>query len=272
MTINGRIDFMGLISVSMANPNGDPLNCNIPRTDCEGYGIISDVCIKRKLRDRLAESGEDILIMPQKDPYDCLAQRIQELGALDNSEFVDAAARRWYDVRAFGQVFCGTGKRGSRSVSVRGAVTIQRAVSVDPVEIVELPLTRCVNGAQVCGKSSDTMGSRAYVGYGLYLLKGSVCAAYAKRNGFSAEDTEKLLGILPRMFDNDASAARPEGSMVVERLYIWRHGSALGRYPAAKVFSTIRPRLREGCTSPRCFADYIIEEQHLDGLTPEIIC
>lgn len=268
----GRVDFMGLIGVSYANPNGDPYNNNRPRTDSDGYGIISDVCIKRKLRDRIAEYGESILVSPPTDECDSLSYRIKKLNATADEKFALKACAQWYDVRAFGQMFCGINYK-RRIISVRGAVSIQHAVSVHPVELVELPITRCIGakGEKPC--DSDTMGCRCVVKYGLYLLKGSVCASdTAKRNRFNVADVLTLLSALENLFDNDASVSRPKGSMTMERLYVWRHNSQLGQYPAAKVFSTIQPKLREGCESPRKFSDYIIEEHQLDGLIPEIRC
>lgn len=263
-----KIDFLGLLGVSLANPNGDPLRGGIPRTDSHGYGIISDVCIKHKLRERLADLGEDILVQTGADS---LEQRLSCLGGMSQEELIAAACGKWYDVRAFGQVFFGMGKRAARSASVRGAVCIQHALSVHPVEVMTLPVTRCVSGRSAY-KASDTLGGKSIVRYGLYLLKGSVCAGAAARNGFTRDDCIKLKSALSGLFSDDASAARPEGSIVMERLYWWEHPNMLGSYPTAKVHATVVPRLREKDAAPLCFSDYIIEEQHLDGLTPEIIC
>ena len=271
MNLNHKIDFLGLISVSFANPNGDPLDCNRPRTDSEGLGIISDVCIKRKLRDRLAESGEQILISPPSDRFDSINERLKQLHLSRNEDISEKACDKWYDVRAFGHVFFGAGRKNSKSESVRGAVSIQHAISVHPVELIELPITRCINSTDTRNKHCDTLGFKYLVRYGLYMLKGSVCVHAANKTGFSDEDADKLISALKGLFDNDCSASRPEGSMVMERLYIWRHENTLGKYPSAKVFDTIKPVLNEGCTDPRSFSDYTVEEQHLNGLMPEII-
>ncbi len=272
MELRNKIDFMGLISVVMANPNGDPLNGGFPRTDSSGYGIITDVCFKRKLRNRLSENGENILITPQTDLSDCIASRLKQLDKLTDDELPYEACRQWYDVRAFGQVFFGVGRKSSRSCFVKGAVSVSHALSVHPVELVELPVTCCINGKSSNARASDTLGMRIAVRYGLYIMKGSVNAAAAHKTGFSHEDAQSLKAALCSMFANDASAARPEGSMTMERLYWWEHSCITGDYPSRKVFDTIKPQLCEGIRKPLCFSDYIVEEQHLNGLLPEIIC
>ena len=272
MELGYKIDFLGLVGVSLANPNGDPLNGGRPRLDSSSHGIITDVCLKRKLRDRLSESGEHILVSPQRDSTDSLEQRLSPYRSLSDEELVTEACSRWYDVRAFGQVFFGVGRQASRSASVRGAVSIQHAVSVHPVEVLDLPITRCVNGKGTAGRGHDTLGRKSVVRYGLYLLKGSVCGGVAQKNGFTEEDAYKLRSALAGIFTNDASAARPEGSMVMERLYWWRHNTLTGDHSTARVHDTIKLSLRAGCGVPHSFSDYVVEEQHLNGITPEIIC
>lgn len=264
-----KIDFMALISVSGAIPNGDPLLGGRPRTDSDGFGMISDVCIKRKLRDRLSEMGENILVTPQSSCDDSIAKRIASLKNADYSELHEQACSHWYDVRAFGQVFAFRGTR-SRLRDVRGAVTVQHCFSLHPVEIVELPVTRCINMSTQKHRGSDTLGFKSFVRYGLYALKGSINTHYAAKNGFSDIDAEKLKTALLSLFHNDMSAARPEGSMIIERLYWWKHSTAYGDYPSHMVFGSVTPRLRDGVTKPLSFADYDISEQLLSGLSPEI--
>ncbi|MBE6901818.1 MAG: type I-C CRISPR-associated protein Cas7/Csd2 [Ruminococcaceae bacterium] len=271
MEIGARIDFMGLISVSMANPNGDPVNGGMPRTDSDGYGIITDVCIKRKLRDRLAQSGVPILITSPRYGNDCVSARLRELQKLSGEELIREACTRWYDVRAFGQIFFGAGKKNTRSACVNGAVSLRQLFSVHPVELFSVPITRCNQGS-ARGGANDTFVKRSAVRYGLYVLKGSVCTEVARRNGFSEEDALLLKEALRDIFTGDASASRPAGSMVMERLYWWRHNTRLGDVPAARVYDTVQLRLREGCERPLGFSDYIVEEKPLDRLVPEIIC
>lgn len=265
MRLLHKIDFMALISVSGADPNGDPLCGGRPRTDTNGYGIITDVCIKRKLRDRLAEMGENILITPQNDRSDSIAKRIAAIKLQDSSDICS----HFYDARAFGQV-AAMSRSPLRTNGIRGAVSIGHSFSLHPVDIIELPITRCINSETGTRRGSDTLGFRCFVRYGLYVLKGSINTHYAAKNGFSEDDAEKLKGALCNLFQNDASTARPEGSMTVERLYWWRHSSAYGDYPSHIVFSSVKARLREGVTKPLSFEDYEISEQPLNGLSPEV--
>ncbi|MBQ8171331.1 MAG: type I-C CRISPR-associated protein Cas7/Csd2 [Oscillospiraceae bacterium] len=270
-TLNGRIDFLMLISVDGANPNGDPLCSGRPRIDTDGHGIISDVCIKRKLRNRLSQTGEEIFITPSSLGGDTLSARADQLEYIDSRQFISGACRKWYDVRTFGQVFAFNIRTAEhRSLGIRGPVTIQRARSVHPVEIAESALTRCINAVSAGRRNADTFGFKSYVRYGLYVMKGSVCPFRAAETGFDRRDADKLKDALYSIFTNDASAARPEGSMQMKRLYWWQHDAVSGRYPAYRVFETVTPRLREHCTQPCCFDDYIIEESFPDKLVPEI--
>lgn len=257
-----RTDFLALISVSRANPNGDPLHGGKPRTDRAGCGIISPVCIKRKLRDRLSEMGAEILITPPCVPGDSLAQRAARLKP--GSDYVRRACERWYDVRAFGQVFAFP---GAHYPGVKGPVTLQEAFSLHPIRLCREGITRCI------GYSDDAHGSdigfRQFVEYGLYALRGSVSAYAAAKTGFSEEDCELLRLALLHMFDNDSSSARPAGSMAVKRLFWWKHSGMLGEYPPDRVFGTVTAELK--CSGlPLSFGDYRIIHTPLPGLEPTI--
>ncbi len=265
MRLLHKIDLMALISVCGADPNGDPLCGGRPRTDSDGYGIITDVCIKRKLRDRLSEMGESILITPQNDRSDSIAKRIAAIKPQDSSDI----CAHFYDARAFGQVAAAS-RSPLRTEGIRGAVSISHAFSLHPVDIVELPITRCINSETQKSRGSDTLFFRSFVRYGLYVLKGSINTHYAAKNGFCERDAEKLRSALCALFQNDTSAARPEGSMIMERLYWWRHNSAYGDYPSHIVYDSVKIQLRDGITKPLCFEDYEITELQLSGLSPEI--
>lgn len=265
MRLMYKIDFMALISVSGAAPNGDPLCEGRPRTDSDGYGIITDVCIKRKLRDRLSEMGENILITPQNGRSDSIAKRISAIKPQCSSDICS----QFYDVRAFGQVMA-MSHSPLRTNGIRGAVSLSHSFSLHPVDIVELPITRCINTESAARRGSDTLGFKSFVRYGLYALKGSINTHYAAQNSFTEDDAEKLKTAFRYLFRNDASAARPEGSMIMERLYWWRHSSAYGDCPSHIVFGSVRAQLRSGVTKPLCFDDYEITEQPLAGLSPEI--
>lgn len=263
-----KVDMMGLISVCGANPNGDPLCNGRPRIDSSGYGIISDVCLKRKMRNMLADMKHPIFVRPAERERDTLEKRASIIDTKDKTLFAAEACRRWFDVRAFGQVFSFAGRHGS--VAVHGPVSIQHAFSVDPIVIEELPITRCINSSSPVGRSSDTMGIRSYVQYGLYVMKGSICANLAEKTGFTESDGIILRNAILKMFEGDASASRPGGSIHLERLYWWNHHSMYGDAPSAAVFNTIQIHKKPGVDSPRSFSDYIIEENHFRELTPRI--
>lgn len=278
-SIENKIDFEVLVTVNKANPNGDPLNGNRPREDFDGYGEISDVCIKRKIRNRLQDMGERIFVQSQErcdDGATSLSDRAKKNEDLakavkvKNPElYQQAACDTWFDVRAFGQVFAFKGK-DQLSVGVRGPVSVQTAVSVDPIDISTMQITKSVNSEDAEGKkSSDTMGSKNRVEFGLYVIKGSINPQLAEKTGFSDEDAEKIKKALATLFENDASSARPDGSMEVKRVYWWKHDSKLGKYSAATVHRSIE--IKSKVQSPKSFDDYEIIEHPLEGLTPEVI-
>lgn len=277
-SIKNKIDFEVLVTVNKANPNGDPLNGNRPREDYDGYGEISDVCIKRKIRNRLQDMGERIFVQSQErcdDGATSLSDRAKKNEALakavkakDSEEYEKVACKTWFDVRAFGQVFAFK-DNNKLSIGVRGPVSIQTAVSVDPIDISTMQITKSVNGEDKKEKASDTMGSKNRVEFGLYVIKGSINPQLAEKTGFSDEDAEKIKTALTTLFENDASSARPDGSMEVKRVYWWKHDSKLGKYSAATVHRSIE--IKSKVQSPKSFEDYEIIEHPLDGLTPEVI-
>jgi CRISPR-associated protein Csd2 len=278
--LKNKIDFTVLLTVKKANPNGDPLNGNRPREDYEGYGEISDVCIKRKLRNRLQDMGEEIFVQSDErcqDGYKSLSERAKNckelaeaLKAKNNDSYATAACEKWIDVRSFGQVFAF--KDNSVSVGVRGPVSIHTGVSISPIEIMDMQITKSTNSepSKEGKKSSDTMGSKYRVEFGLYRINGSINCQLADRTGFTEEDAEKILEALKSLFENDASAARPDGSIEVHKVYWWRHDSAMGQYSAAKVQRSLEIKLKDEDKTPCCFDDYDIIVHSLEGLEPEI--
>lgn len=283
-TITNKIDFMVLCTISNANPNGDPLDGNRPRTTYSGQGEISDVCIKRKIRNRLQDMGENIFVQSAErsnDDAKSLSERASSniKNYKNNDDYAKLACEKWIDVRSFGQVFAfkpntkdkdkGTGV----SVGVRGPVTIHQALSVSPVEISSIQITKSVNSEPTDDgkKSSDTMGSKHMVRFGLYVIKASINVQLAEKTGFSDDDAEKIKEALRTLFVNDASAARPDGSMEVIKLYWWKHNNKIGQYSSAKVHNTIKITLKSGVELPNGLDDYVIEENDLNGLVPEII-
>lgn len=272
-----KIDFVAILSVERANANGDPLNGNRPRTDYNGFGEMSDVCIKRKIRNRMQDLGQAVFVQSEDrcdDGFGSLSERASASmkGIKDREEYAKIACEKWLDVRAFGQVFAFKDTKGM-SVGVRGPVSIHQAVSVSPVEIESLQITKSVNGekSDKGQRTSDTMGMKHFVRFGVYLLKGSINVQLAEKTGFSQEDADVIKECLRTLFINDASSARPDGSMEVKRVYWWEHDCKDGQYSSAKVHRSVKVEPKEGVQIPECFEDYKIDLEALTGLTPEII-
>ncbi|MBD5555354.1 MAG: type I-C CRISPR-associated protein Cas7/Csd2 [Roseburia sp.] len=274
-TFTNKIDFAVLVQVNNANPNGDPLNGNRPRENYDGYGEISDVCLKRKIRNRLQDMGENIFVQSDEradDGCKSLAdrtkknQRMQEaLKAKDNDAYAKIACETWIDVRAFGQVFAFK----PISVGVRGPVSIQSAFSVAPIDIESIRITKSVNGETGEKKGSDTMGMKHRVNSALYLVKGSINHQLAQKTGFSDEDAEKIKEALRTLFVNDSSSARPDGSMEVVNVYWWKHDCPMGQYSSAKVHRLIQ--VKPLTDAPKSLDDYEIKVDTLPGLDVEVI-
>lgn len=271
-----KVDFIVLAEVRNANPNGDPLNGNRPRINQDGFGEISDVCIKRKIRNRLQDMGENIFVQSDErrsDEYKSLNDRtksclgIQEAQkAKDSDKYAEAACLEWMDVRSFGQVFAFKGS--SVSVGVRGPVSVHTAVSVSPIDISSMQITKSVNSESKEGKASDTMGMKHRVDFGVYVIKGSINKQLADKTGFSNEDADKIKETLKTLFINDSSSARPDGSMEVKKVYWWRHSSEIGQYSSAKVHNSLQ--IVEKSDNPTKFEEYEIVLNKLEGLEPEV--
>jgi CRISPR-associated protein Csd2 len=277
MSLSNKIDFALIFSVENANPNGDPLNGNRPRVNYDGHGEVSDVCLKRKIRNRLLDMGENIFVQSddnKKDDYRSLKERFDKNEELKKAKErptkAKIACESWFDVRAFGQVFAfGKGDDdNSVSIGVRGPVTIQSAYSLEAVDIESIQIVKSVNGKteKEDKKSSDTMGMKHRIDKGVYVTYGSINCQLADKTGFSKEDADKLKEAMRTIFENDASAARPDGSMEVKKLIWWEHSSKGGQYSAAKVHRS----LREIIGSDGTFDEEILKSA-LAGLVPEII-
>lgn len=276
--LKNKVDFVVLVKVANANPNGDPLNGNRPRTTYTGHGEISDVCIKRKIRNRLQDMGEKVFVQSAErsdDGYSSLSERASGniVNYVSDDDYKKQACEKWIDVRTFGQVFAfkSKDKKEGVSVGVRGPVSIHQAVSCSPVDINSMQITKSVNGEPSEGRSSDTMGTKHFVEFGLYKIKGSINVQLAEKTGFSEEDGEKVKEALRTLFINDASAARPDGSMEVVTLYWWKHNNRIGQYSAAKVHDSLKICLKDGVLIPAAVDDYEVTLEDLPGLVPEII-
>ena len=271
-----KIDFLALVSVTKANGNGDPLNANRPRVDYNGIGEISDVCIKRKIRNRMQDMGYAIFVQSDDrcdDGFRSLSERAAAAtaGIKDREAYAQLACEKWMDVRSFGQVFAFKKEKNGVSVGVRGPVSIHQALSLSPVEVESLQITKSVNSEPSEKRSSDTMGTKHFVRFGLYKLKGSINVQLAEKTGFSREDADVIKECLRTLFLNDASSARPEGSMEVEKLYWWDHGCKDGKYSSAKVHRLVHVEPQDPAVTPSCVEDYNITLEELPGLTAEVI-
>ena len=266
MSLTKKIDFALILKVTNANPNGDPLNGNRPRADFQGFGEMTDVCLKRKIRDRLQDSGESIFVQSDEKKTDGMTSWANRAKDKDVGLGADAfnakkACEKWLDVRSFGQVFAFSGDGSSGiSIAVRGPVTIQSAFSVEPINITSTQITKSVSGeGDSTKKSSDTMGMKHRVDHGVYVAFGAMSPQLAERTGFSDDDAEKIKAVLTKLFEGDASSARPEGSMQVLKLIWWEHNSKAGQYSSAKVHSKLKEIIEEK-----------IKNKSIDGLIGDI--
>jgi CRISPR-associated protein Csd2 len=282
MSLSKKIDFAVIFKVVNANPNGDPLNGNRPRTIYEGNGEVSDVCIKRKIRNRLMESGKAIFVQSddnKNDGYGSLKSRADAMltGVKGADEIAKKACETWLDVRAFGQLFAfkATGSKKAKgdesgddkgvSIGIRGPVSVQSAFSVAPVSLTSTQITKSVSGeGDGTKRGSDTMGMKHRVDRGIYTFYGSMNPQLSVKTGFNNEDAAAIKAVLPRLFENDASSARPEGSMEVLKVVWWEHNCASGQCSSAKVHRSLNVTDTDDLGN-------LISFDELNGPTPEII-
>lgn len=288
--LENKIDFALVFTARNANPNGDPLDGNRPRTTYNGMGEVSDVCLKRKIRNRLLDMGENIFVQSDsrrregdtsrslKDRADnepVLAECMKQIkaGKKTREDYAGLACETWYDVRAFGQVFAF--KKGKKeeeesdavSIGIRGPVSIQSAFSIEPVNITSSQITKSVNletGKDPDKKGSDTMGMKHRVDFGVYVTCGAINVQLAEKTGFREEDAEELKEALRSLFRNDESSARPAGSMEVVKLVWWKHNCANGQYSSAKVHRTLQV-----CCDEQ--GNVSVSTEALEGLIPEVL-
>jgi len=290
-TLSKKIDFAVILTVSHANPNGDPLNGNRPRVTYEGIGEISDVAIKRKIRNRLQDMGHTIFVQSddnRTDDFGSLRERadaaLKGVDAGNKKEYQKAACNTWIDVRTFGQVFAFKAKKNKKnedesdsegvSIPVRGPVSIHPAFSVATVldRSQSIQITKSVSGEpSEKQRGSDTMGMKHRVDHGVYVFYGSMNPQLASKTGFSYEDAVAIKEALRTLFVNDASSARPEGSMSVYKIYWCEHNSPNGQFSSAKVHGCLSVEVKSSTREPKNIADYNISFNNLEGLSCEEI-
>lgn len=269
MSLENRYDFVMLFDVENGNPNGDPDAGNAPRVDVEsGYGFITDVCIKRKIRNYVelvkdGEAGYNILIKPDKAlnskftaAYEAEGLETKQKGkkADDVKKARDYMCRNYFDVRTFGAVMstgddpCGI---------VRGPVQINFARSISPVNIQDVTITRQARTTEDRTATGDTeMGRKSVIPYALYRAEGYVSAALANQStGLSESDLDLLWTAIINMFEYDHSAAR--GKMCMRKLFLFKHSNVLGNCPSHLLFERITVEEKEGVL-PRSFEDYLL--------------
>ena len=282
MSLTNRYDFVYLFDVKDGNPNGDPDAGNMPRVDPEtGDGLITDVCLKRKVRNFVQmtqgdHSGRQIFIK-EKAILNNLIAEAHEQEAVKSKSAGDAtaAARDWmcakyFDIRCFGAVMS-TGGKEKNAGQVRGPIQLTFSRSLDPIFAQDHSITRMAvateKEAQKQSGDNRTMGRKATVPYGLYRCHGFVSAHLAGQTGFREDDLELFWQALEHMFDHDRSAAR--GEMTARGLYIFQHSSQLGNAPAHSLFERISAKLQDPSKPPRNFSDYQLSINQ-DNLPAEI--
>ena len=273
--IKNRYEFAIIFDVENGNPNGDPDAGNMPRIDPEtGYGIVTDVCLKRKIRNYVdvvkeGEQGYDIYIksgtsLQTKDnkafEYHNVDKAQIKKMKKDNPDLDfklrDFMCENFYDIRTFGAVMTTFVKESLNCGQVRGPVQLSFARSVDPIFPQEITITRCAITTEAdAEKNTNTMGNKFIVPYGLYVAEGYVSANLARKvTGFSEDDLELLWNSIVNMFEFDHAAAR--GKMAVRKLVIFKHDSELGNVPSYKLFDAIKIKRKEDVKVARSYDDY----------------
>ncbi|QNK39722.1 type I-C CRISPR-associated protein Cas7/Csd2 [Caproicibacter fermentans] len=277
MSLHNRYEFVMLFDVENGNPNGDPDAGNMPRVDAEtSIGIVTDVCLKRKIRNYVeatqeGKPGYNILIKNDRalntkytEAYDACSLKTKQKGKDQNAvaQARDYICRNYFDVRTFGAVMstgddpCGI---------VRGPVQINFARSIDPVLPQEITITRqALTTESDQSEKGNTMGKKNFIPYGLYRAEGYVSALLANKTGFSEDDLALLWRSIENMFEIDHSAAR--GKLCMRKLYVFKHDSVLGNAPSHLLFDKIAIEKKSGVEIPRKFSDYSIT---VDKAMPE---
>lgn len=285
--IKNRYDFVILFDVENGNPNGDPDAGNMPRVDPEtGLGLVTDVCLKRKIRNYVEMAKEDsagyrIYIKDQVPLNRNDAEALEYLGidkdlkaAKKNDPEIDIKIRDWmcanfYDIRTFGAVMTTFVKGALNCGQVRGPVQLGFARSIDPIVPQEVTITRVAITTEADAEKKGTeMGRKYIVPYGLYRAEGFVSANLARKStGFSEDDLQLLWQAILNMFENDHSAAR--GKMAVRELIVFKHASELGNAPSYKLFDAVHIARKDGVEIPRNYHDYAVtvEESLPVGVT-----
>lgn len=276
--IKNRYEFVLIYDVENGNPNGDPDAGNMPRIDPEtGYGIVTDVAIKRKVRNyaELVKGDETGYRIYIKEGTPLNQNHVEAYAYIGLETGADATlvqvneARKWmcanfFDVRTFGAVM----STGDNCGQVRGPIQINFSRSIDPIVQQEVTITRQTVTRIEDAANERTMGRKHIVPYALYKVEGYISAKLAndetKGTGFSEDDLELFWKALEEMFEHDHSAAR--GKMAARKLFVFKHKDELGNAPSHKLFDMVKVEKNDGVIIPRKFGDYSVK---VDGSTPE---
>lgn len=273
--INNRYEFILFFEVENGNPNGDPDAGNMPRTDPEtSHGIVTDVCLKRKVRNYIDLSQKDktrfdiyvrenaVLNDTNEEAYSSLKIKSESKKLPKDDEqavaIVNYMCNRFFDIRTFGAVMATEVNCGQ----VRGPIQFSFAKSLDPIVPQEITITRMAVTNKKDAEKERTMGRKHIVPYALYRVEGFISAPLAQKTGFSEADIEIFWDALLNMFEHDHSAAR--GKMSSRKLVIFKHDSALGNAPAHKLFSLVKVSRKDLSKPPRSYDDYIISVDYSD--------
>lgn len=282
--IKNRYEFVILFDVENGNPNGDPDAGNMPRIDPEsGYGLVTDVCLKRKIRNYVETVKEDAEVAEDAAGYRIYIKEDVPLNRSDNEAYEylgvndktvkdlkkkdpkadekirDFMCRNFYDIRTFGAVMTTFVKAALNCGQVRGPVQLGFARSIDPIISQEVTITRVAITTEKDAENKSTeMGRKSIVPYALYRAEGYISANLARKvTGFSEDDLELLWEAIINMFELDHSAAR--GKMAVRELIVFKHSKELGDCPAYKLFDAVEVKRKEGVEFPRKYQDYMVE-------------
>ena len=278
MSIQNRYEFVVLFDVENGNPNGDPDAGNMPRIDAEtGYGIVTDVCLKRKIRNYVETIKEDApgygIYIQEREPLNAMDKKAYSYLGIDektikdkkkddpdiDSKIRDFMCHNFYDIRTFGAVMTTFVKAALNCGQVRGPVQIGFARSIEPVVQQEVTITRvAITRPEDAEDKNNTMGRKYVIPYALYRAEGFVSANLAqKTTGFSEDDLALLWEAIINMFENDHSAAR--GKMAVRELIVFKHETALGNAPSYKLFDTVSVERANPGTPARKYGDYAVK-------------
>ena len=288
--IKNRYEFVVLFDVENGNPNGDPDAGNMPRIDPEsGLGLVTDVCLKRKIRNYVEMVKEDAkgyhIYIKEDVPLNRIDRKAcesLEIEEKDDKKITDSLKKlkktdpdvdvklrdymcdNFYDIRTFGAVMTTFVKASLNCGQVRGPVQLGFARSIDPIISQEVTITRVAITTEKDAENKNTeMGRKSIVPYGLYRVEGYVSANLARKvTGFSEEDLDLLWEAIINMFENDHSAAR--GKMAVRELIVFKHSKELGDCPAYKLFDAVEVKKKEEVEYPRKYQDYIVQVHEED--------